>query len=303
MTSFWEGGLMQRRCSSAGVRSKCAQERNIVRLQLGFVFTVVLLTATSQIAAAQGTVVTWTVDGEKREALVVAPVSTAAVKRPLVFAFHGHGGNMNGAAQSMHIHVVWPQAIVVYPQGLIHRPTPGDPQGNRPGWQVEANQSAGNVGNKDLDFFDAMVATMKQKYIIDDRRVYTTGFSNGGIFSYLLWAERSKVIAAIGEVAGALWNSEHLTQARSLLAIGGEADTTDAFTVQEASVESARQIDQATGNGQNCPVPAGASGTKCTFYSSAIQTPVKTLFHPGAHIYPTWAPDEIVKFFKNHTQP
>src|SRR4029079_690728 len=117
----------------------------------------------------------------------------------------------------MHIHLVWPQAIVVYPQGLIHRPTPGDPQGNRPGWQVEANQSAGNVGNKDLDFFDAMVATMKQKYIIDDRRVYTTGFSNGGIFSYLLWAERSKVIAAIGEDAGAAYGAGDPTRRNSKL--------------------------------------------------------------------------------------
>ena len=295
---------MRRRGFSTVVRSKWAKERNIKRFRLGLVFVAFLLLALEQRGAAQGTIMKWTIDGEKREALVVVPVSVAAIKRPLVFAFHGHGGNMNSAEQLMHIHVLWPEAIVVYPQGLIHRPSPIDQQGNKTGWQVEANQSAGNVGNKDLDFFDAMLATMQQKYLIDDRRVYATGFSNGGIFSYLLWAERSKVIAAIGEVAGRLWDSEHLTDARSLLAIGGLADTTDPFTLQAASVESARQVDHATNNGQNCPVPTGAPvGTKCTFFQSTTQTPVKTLFHPGAHIYPTWASVEIVTFFKNHRMP
>jgi hypothetical protein len=35
--------------------------------------------------------------------------------------------------------------IVVYPQGL-NTPSLVDPQGNKPGWQVEVSQ-AGNVGN------------------------------------------------------------------------------------------------------------------------------------------------------------
>lgn len=273
-------------------------------MRLRFQFVVVFLLALSaQRIVAQGTVMNWTVDGEKREALVFAPISDAVVKRPLVFAFHGHGGNMHGAAQLMHIHTTWPEAIVVYPQGLTHRPSPIDQQGNRPGWEVEANQSAGNVGNKDLDFFDAMLDSMRQKYLINDDRVYTTGFSNGGIFSYLLWAERSKVIAAVGEVAGRLWDSEHLTQPRSILAIAGLVDTTDPYAMQVASIESARQADHATGNGQDCPVPNGAVGTKCTLYPSTTQTPVKTFIHTGGHVYPVWAPAVLVAFFKNHKRP
>jgi len=219
-----------------------------MRPSLGFVFVVFLLAISAQRVGAQGTIMKWTVDGEKREALVFAPTTDSAVKRPLVFAFHGHGGNMHGAAQLMHIHTTWPEAIVVYPQGLIDRPSPIDQQGNRPGWEVEANQLAGNVGNKDLDFFDAMLDRMRQKYLVDDDRVYATGFSNGGIFSYLLWAERSKVIAATGEVAGRLWDSEHLTQPRSILAIAGLVDTTDPYAMQAASIESARQADHATGD-------------------------------------------------------
>ncbi|MEP6635080.1 MAG: esterase [Acidobacteriota bacterium] len=260
----------------------------------------VALAAASIAVASQPQTLNWTIDGVKREALVYSPAPTTSnIKHPLVFGFHGHGGTMQGAAQMMHVQTLWPEAIVVYPQGIPGRPTPVDPNGNKPGWQVEANQA--NVGNADLEFFDAMVATMHQKFSVDDKRVYSTGFSNGGIFSYLLWAERAKTLAAIGECAGVLWNSEQLTQPRAFLAIAGTQDKTAPFNLQKASIEKAQNVDSAPNPGQPCPQPSGsAPGTKCTFYPSTTQTPVKTLIHPGAHVYPSWAPAEIVTFFKNH---
>ena len=252
----------------------------------------VIFVATSGTSRAQ-TTMTWTVDGQQREAIVFAPApTTSSVKHPLVFGFHGHGGNMQGISQLMHIQTLWPEAIVVYPQGL-NSPRPFDPPGNSPGWQYEANQSRGNVGNRDLDFFDAMVATMKQKFSVDDKRIYATGFSMGGVFDYLLWAERSKTIAAIGEVAGRLSDSVHLTEARAFLAIAGSQDKTDPFALQTQSIDKARQVDSAPGPGQPC-------GPICTFFPSTTQTPVKTFIHPGAHVYPPWASAEIVKFFQAH---
>jgi polyhydroxybutyrate depolymerase len=261
-----------------------------MKVRFRALFATALLAVAAHGVAAQGTLMTWTVDGQKREAIVFAPApSTAAIDHPLVFGFHGHGGNMNGAAQLMHIQTVWLEAIVVYPQGL-NTPSHVDPQGHKPGWQVEVNQ-AGNVGNRDLDFFDAMLTTMHQKFTVNDKRIYATGFSNGGVFSYLLWAERGQTIAAIGEVAGRLWDSEHLTEPRAALAIAGQADTVDPFAQQQQSIENARQVDSATGPGQAC-------GPNCTFYASTTQTPVKKIIHPGGHVYPPWAPGEIVKFFK-----
>src|SRR5205085_5890699 len=128
---------------------------------------IVVLLASAHSAFAQGTIMDWTIDGVKRQALVFAPKSGDSKERtPLVFAFHGHGGNMQGTSQLMHIQTLWPEAIVVYPQGL---PTvsPHDPQGQLPGWQQEAGQN----GDRDLKFFDAMVATMKQTYTVDDDRI------------------------------------------------------------------------------------------------------------------------------------
>ncbi len=272
-----------------------------MRTRLSIIFGITVLaiaasvTANAQVVATGGAgkLMTWTVDGSQRKAIVFAPKYTIkGQKLPLVFAFHGHGGNMNGTAQLMHLQTVWPEAIVVYPQGL-NSPSHVDTEGIKPGWQVEANQTDGNVGNRDLDFFDAMVATMKQNYAVDEKRIYSTGFSNGAIFSYLLWAERPKSIAAIGEVAGRLWETEHLTEPRPVLAIAGTQDQVDPFDLQKQSIENDQQVDSATGPGQPC-------GQFCTFYASTTQTPVKKFIHPGAHVYPPWAPAEIVKFFKNH---
>jgi polyhydroxybutyrate depolymerase len=266
------------------------------RLLTGIVAALLMLPAGAM--AQQATTMDWTIDGAKREALVFAPTAKAE-KHPLVFAFHGHGGNMQAASRGMHIQTLWPEAIVVYPQGL-ELATKVDPAGTKPGWQ----RFAGEAGDRDLKLFDAMLATLKQKFVVDDSRVYATGFSNGAIFSYLLWAERGQVIAAIAEVAGRLWGDdpadtahEHPSQRRALLAIAGQRDAVDPFQLQKKSIENAKQFDDAQGPAQ----PAGRE--VCKLFPSSRQTPVETCIHPGAHFYPPWAPAETVQFFKSQQLP
>ncbi len=44
---------------------------------------------------AQAKVMTWTVDGVKRQGIVILPSTSAASgKSPVVLSFHGHGDNM-----------------------------------------------------------------------------------------------------------------------------------------------------------------------------------------------------------------
>jgi polyhydroxybutyrate depolymerase len=269
--------------------------RTIMKARLLIAFGIAALAIAASSTAKAQTTMTWTVDGSQRQAIVFAPAPTISkVKHPLVFGFHGHGGNMSDTAQQMHLQTLWPEAIVVYPQGLHSPGQPIDPDGNKPGWQYEANQSDGHVGNRDLDFFDKMVATMKQTYAVDEKRIYATGFSSGGVFSYLLWAERGKTIAAIGEVAGRLWDSEQLTEPRAALAIAGREDHTDDFPFQVQSIKKARDVDSANGPAQPC------GPNNCRFFASTTQTPVKTFIHPGGHVYPPWAPARIVEFLKAH---
>jgi polyhydroxybutyrate depolymerase len=263
---------------------------------VGIVFAAAALAfpAATTAGATGGVVMHWTVDGVQRDAIVFAPPTTsAAVRRPLIFAFHGHGGRMQRAAAQMHFETIWPQAIVVYPQGL-NSPTPRDPAATQPGWQFRS----GDSGNRDLRLFDAMVADLKKRYNVDPRRIYTTGFSNGAIFSYLLWADRAKMIAAVGAVAGRLDPAETLTAPRALIAIGGTRDTTLPFPLQLATIELAKEENGASGTGAPC-------GRGCTFFASGggDKTPVKTLVHTGAHVYPSWAPTQIGMFFRAHPQP
>ena len=257
-------------------------------------FLLVILAVSVDSAFAQGTTMTWTVDGVPRTALVFAPQPTAVGgPSPLIFAFHGHGGTSQTAALGMHFQTLWPEAIVVYPQGL-KTPSKIDPNGNSPGWQVVLGQP--NLGDRDLKFFDAMLAGLKEKFSVDEKRIYTTGFSNGAIFSYLLWAERGKTLAAVGICAGRLWPPEHLTLPRPVSIIAGKADPILPFILQEQSIEAALQVDQATGPGQEC-------APLCKFYPSTMQAPVVTWIHPEGHVYPPWAPPAFVEFFKKHKLP
>jgi hypothetical protein len=56
----------------------------------------------------------------------------------------------------------------------------------------------GDYGDRDLKFFDAMLASLRKECRVDDKRIFVTGHSNGGGFTFLLWATRGEQIAAGG---------------------------------------------------------------------------------------------------------
>jgi polyhydroxybutyrate depolymerase len=207
----------------------------------------------------------------------------------VVFAFHGHGGSMASAARSFQIHKHWPEAIVVYMQGL---PTPGkfDPDGKRPGWQ----HAAGDQGDRDLKFFDAVLASLREKRKVDDRRIYATGHSNGGGFTYLLWANRSEVFAAYAPSAAGAGGLKDFKPA-PVMHIAGQKDTTVPFENQKRVMEAVRKLNGCTEQGKDW-----AKG--CTLYSSDKGAPFVSFIHPGDHKYAEEAPALIVKFFKEQAR-
>ncbi len=126
-----------------------------------------LFFAPAHVVAAEPTRMEWTVGDLKREALVSVPESAKTSDSPLVYVWHGHGGTMKHAAATMPLHKHWPEAIVVYAQGV---PTPGqltDREGKKSGWQPKA----GDHGDRDLKFFDEMQKSLHQDYKIDDKRI------------------------------------------------------------------------------------------------------------------------------------
>ena len=131
----------------------------------------------------------WKIEGIVREAMVHVPPMANATPSPLLFVFHGHSGTMKGTAAGKAYHRLWPEVICVYMQGLK---TPGalggDPEGKKSGWQV----FEGEQNDRDLKFFDAAMAGLRHDYQVDDKRIYATGNSNGGAFTYLLWSARGE---------------------------------------------------------------------------------------------------------------
>ncbi len=133
------------------------------------------LLALASSAAGQGKVMTWTIGSDQRAALVFAPtVEPPGEKHPVIFAFHGHGGKMENTANQMNFQTVWPEAVVIYPQGLPGRGAVHDIHGHAPGWQLWP----GEYDDRDLKFFDRMLETMRQKFAVDDRRIYAAGHAH-----------------------------------------------------------------------------------------------------------------------------
>jgi polyhydroxybutyrate depolymerase len=118
---------------------------------------------------------------------------------PLVLNFHGGGGNsenqekasgMNNASDKYGF-------IVVYPQGT----------GKIVAGKIIATWNAGRCcGNAvknnidDVGYISALIDKLEKSFNIDKKRIYATGWSNGGQMSYRLGCELSEKIAAISSV-------------------------------------------------------------------------------------------------------
>lgn len=238
-------------------------------------------------ASAQiGEAMSWTVGGEAREAIVYAPIRESAGGRaPLVLSFHGHGDNVENFQFTM-MHRAWPEAIVVYFQGLRRSDS------GMHGWQVEPGQEA----DRDVKLVDAAVASLRQRFKVDDARIYATGFSNGGHFTYLLWAARPDLFAAYAPVAARLRPSVRLLRPAPVFHVGGGRDFQVAFADQEEAIAAAKRANGVTGQGTSC-------GPSCTLWDSATRTPVMTWIHDGGHEYPEETSDRIARFFRSHSRP
>jgi len=259
--------------------------RLLFALTLGVV-TVVELPAADVLVRQE-----WKVDGVVREALVYVPPQAQTQATPVLLAFHGHGGTMALAARTFGYHTLWPKAIVVYPQGFK---TPGkltDPEGKKSGWQ----HGLGDQDDRDLKFFDAMLADLQARYHVDKKQLYATGHSNGGGFTYLLWAARGNQFAAFAPSAAAAPKLFDRLKPKPVLHVAGEQDPLVKFTWQQQTMDALRRLNEC---GKGKPW-----AKNCTVYESKVGAPVVTFIHPGTHQFPVAAPAIIVRFFQEHSQP
>lgn len=117
---------------------------------------------------------------------------------PLVLAFHGWSltqddqqnmSNMNATAEAHNF-------IAIYPRS---------PTGDRSWNAGDACCGTARANNiDDVGYVRGLVDRIASVVCIDLRKVYATGFSNGGFLSYRLACEASDVFAAVAPVSGAM---------------------------------------------------------------------------------------------------
>lgn len=131
-------------------------------------------------ATAQKTI---TVNGTTRNYLEYVP-SNLGSKRPLLISCHGM--NQDAAYQKgmLKIESVADTAkfVTVFPNGI------------NKAWDIS--------GNSDIDFITALIAKMVTNYDIDPNRVYLSGFSMGGMFTYHAMTKIADKIAAFAPISG-----------------------------------------------------------------------------------------------------
>ncbi len=246
--------------------------------------------------APRGETMALTIDGLERTALVFLPskASDATAKKadsgaPVVFAFHGHHGHSQQTARKFQIQRHWPEAIVVYMQGL---PTAGltDPEGKAPGWQ----KAPGEYEDRDLKFFDALLAKLKAEHAVDAKRIFAMGHSNGGMFTYTLWAARGEQLAAVAPVAATGARLRDQLTAKPAMHFAGRKDPLVPFALQQRSIDVIKKLNSSDSKSESWT-------ENCRYFASDNGTPFVEYIHPGGHEYPDDASELIVKFFKQQS--
>lgn len=144
--------------------------------------------------ASGKTPLTLTSSGVERTANLYVPKSYDGTKNvPFVMAFHGYLENADQMQDFTGFDAVAEAqgVVVAYPQGL------------NTSWNAgKCCGTSASSKRPDVQFVSDLIDTVSAKLCIDPKRVYATGFSNGGMFSSRLGCELANRIAALAPVAG-----------------------------------------------------------------------------------------------------
>ena len=138
------------------------------------------------------------IDGLERKFYLFVPRGLdRGAKIPMLFVFHGGGGNPLSMDRRLGVTEIARKEkfIVVYPAGF---------GGNWNDGRKTRATKAHRENIDDLKFVSAMIDWVSKRYSIDQNRIFATGVSNGGIFSHYVGANLSEKFAAIAPVIGGI---------------------------------------------------------------------------------------------------
>ena len=228
------------------------------------------------------------VAGTQRSYIVTLPANyNAAQPHQLVFTWHGRTGTAMQIARGNHYNLKsrMTNAIFVAGQGLGTTTDPADT-----GWP--------NTNGQDIAFVRAALAWMNANYCIDQARVFSVGFSYGGIMSHTIACEMSDTFRAVAPMAGARFGRSNncLTHPIAAWMTHGMMDTSSSGGVDFSAGETARDRIVAL---NHCTSPAVATDpSPCVAYVGCdAGYPVHWCPHDGAHTIPSFAAAAVANFF------
>jgi polyhydroxybutyrate depolymerase len=182
-------------------------------------------------APSGSTTLALTIGGRSRTVIVHVPTGySGSSQEPLVLNMHGSGSTAAGqeAFTGMDATADSDGFIVAYPQGVITEGSGFD--WNVPGVPLVGGGSVPAGSADDVTFLTTLVHVLEQRYCIDARRVYATGFSGGARISSQLACDASNTFAAVAPVSGLRRPTPcPTTRPVPVLAFHGTADPVDPY--------------------------------------------------------------------------
>ena len=154
-----------------------------------------------------------------------------------------------------------------------------------PAWQGRP----GEMGDRDILFFDATLDWLRAHHCVDERRVFVLGYSNGAGLASLLACERAGAIAGAAMAAGRPACAPG--SSKPVIISHGMRDQTIGYeqAIQAAQVWSKR-------NGCSAPPKVGAPG--CFAAGSCTSAPTTMCTHTGGHEYGSTFTRSVADFFR-----
>ena len=264
-----------------------------------------------------------TVDDSLRRAVVVRPKDLSR-PAPVVFVYHGRGGLLSRSMNTLSIYRHWPEAIIVYSQGLWIDGGKKIKWGT--GWKMPSRKDVG----RDVRLFDAQLAYLTAHFPVDTSRIFAMGHSNGGSMTYGVWSFRGQKLAGVC-ISGCSSNAEnpavqrraakpaffllaeddHLVDSDKYKAyiryiVGKQTDGVGVAVSGRASASGDAGVDGRANAGRDAGVDGRANasgdaveaGQMLRYEAAADGAEVMTFFYPGRHRFTPAALPYIVDFFQ-----
>jgi polyhydroxybutyrate depolymerase len=173
--------------------------KNLAIIAVGISFAAFPLIAKGEFSPPQKSLTegmelyTVVINKQERDFLVHKPTNYREDRLlPLVIAIHGYRMSAKSMAKVTGFNKVANKSgfVVAYPNGGNHQ------------WNGKAIANLNTAD--DIDYIKAMVDLVKEKYEIDTKRIYVTGFSNGGFFSQRLVCDMPNTFAAVATVGSTM---------------------------------------------------------------------------------------------------